>query len=461
MKKILFSFILFMLYVAPPSGGGGLYAQSVTIDPKNTATNIIDAKSTSQGMMVPKMSTAQKTAITNKTEGMMVYDTDAHQFSYWTGTVWVNFGNASSAGAVWSQTGDDIANTNPGNVTIATPTPNSYSKFEVSNSIASGNAIQGNSTGQYGIGIYGRQANGGFGVFGEATGTNAIGGYFVGNGSTGKALKAEIGNGGTAAFFTASGTNGKGLIVNQGNVGIGNLFPVEAKLVVDSDPSILTNAVFGSNGTGISLQKNWPGVGYNSYRDSQNNQRFIGTGYGMVTAVNQTNGTFFWNAMGSGSAGDFPDEQYIAGLNQEGDLDLTGRYKINNMAISPIALGVIDPLNGNAGSFWGGTYIVNNSGTENVNIELTLNATLTEKPFLFLQWGSGYGGQRINYNYNGNLNKVLITFYIPGGYKITGQYSCTGPGPCSSSNVTYKIPFFNLYNQENYFNSFSLIAYGK
>jgi hypothetical protein len=323
MKKLILSALIFTYYfLSPPSGAGGAYAQSVTIDPASTASNIIDAKSTNQGITVPKMTAAQKNAILTKTEGMMVYDTDAKQFSYWTGTVWVNFGNTTSAGAGWSQSGNDLSNTNTGNITVSTAVPNSYSKFEVTNDLAYGNGIQGNSTGQYGVGLYGRQFNGGFGVFGEASGTTAIGGYFVGYGATAKALKAEISNGGTAAFFTATGTNGKGLIVNQGNVGIGSLFPIAAKLVVDSDPTIITNAVFGSNGTGISLQKNWPGIGYNSYRDAANNQRYMGTGYGMVTAVDQVNGTYFWNSMGSGSAGDYADELYIAGLNQNGLLDV-------------------------------------------------------------------------------------------------------------------------------------------
>jgi hypothetical protein len=338
MKKLILSILIFThFFLSPPSGAGGAYAQSVTIDPASTASNIIDAKSTNQGITVPKMTAAQKNAILTKTEGMMVYDTDAKQFSYWTGTVWVNFGNATSAGVGWSQSGNDISNTNTGNITVSTAAPNSYSKFEVTNNLASGNGIQGNSTGQYGVGLYGRQFNGGFGVFGEASGTTAIGGYFVGYGASAKALKAEISNGGTAAFFTATGTNGKGLIVNQGNVGIGSLFPVAAKLVVDSEPTIITNAVFGSNGTGISLQKNWPGIGYNSYRDAANNQRYMGTGYGMVTAVDQGNGTYFWNSMGSGSAGDYADELYIAGLNQAGLLDVRSLNVGGNVnALTPL-----------------------------------------------------------------------------------------------------------------------------
>jgi streptogramin lyase len=111
---------------------------------------------------------------------------------------------------------------------------------------------------------------------------------------------------------------------NIGNVGIGNFNATKAKLVVDSDPSTITNAVFGSNGTGISLQKNWPAIGYNSYRDATNNQRYMANGLAMVTAVDQVNGTYFWNKMGTGLAGNLvgSNEQYIAGLTQTGSLDV-------------------------------------------------------------------------------------------------------------------------------------------
>jgi hypothetical protein len=33
MNKLIFSIILFALYIAPPSGAGGAYAQSASIDP--------------------------------------------------------------------------------------------------------------------------------------------------------------------------------------------------------------------------------------------------------------------------------------------------------------------------------------------------------------------------------------------------------------------------------------------
>ncbi len=119
----------------------------------------------------------------------------------------------------------------------------------------------------------------------------------------------------------------------------------QSMVTINSQNSTQTNALFGSNGTGISLQKNWPSIGFNTYRDNANVQRYIGTGFGMVTAVDQVQGAFFWNKMGSGSAGDAvgANEQYIAGLNQSGDFNLIGRLSLgsvsspNRLSIGPIS----------------------------------------------------------------------------------------------------------------------------
>ncbi len=98
----------------------------VGINSTNSAPDpsaMLDVSSTEKGMLLPRMSTAQKEAIPSLVEGLMVYDTDFKQFSYWTGSVWVNFGNSVSAGAGWSLSGNNLLNTNSGNIGIGTVSP--------------------------------------------------------------------------------------------------------------------------------------------------------------------------------------------------------------------------------------------------------------------------------------------------------------------------------------------------
>jgi hypothetical protein len=128
-----------------------LQAQSVTIDPKNTSVNIIDTKSTNQGVSVPKMTTAEKNAIPNKTDGMLVYDSDIQQFSYWKASVitlgmgsWENFGQAAVANQYWNLNSGNITNSNVGNVGLGTEIPTE--KLDVTGNVKITGEIKPNGT---------------------------------------------------------------------------------------------------------------------------------------------------------------------------------------------------------------------------------------------------------------------------------------------------------------------------
>lgn len=70
-------------------------------------SSILDITSTNRGLLIPKMTQAQRTAIVSPATGLLVYQTDATTgFWFYNGTLWVTFG----AGG-WSLTGD--AGTNP------------------------------------------------------------------------------------------------------------------------------------------------------------------------------------------------------------------------------------------------------------------------------------------------------------------------------------------------------------
>lgn len=87
----------------------------------------------------------------------------------------------------------------------------------------------------------------------------------------------------------------------------------------------LTTGLFGSSGNGISLQQNWPTIGFNQYRDASNVQRYIGTGYASGNTVDPSNGNMYWSSITTGTAGNAtPSETTIMTLFPNGRLGLNG-----------------------------------------------------------------------------------------------------------------------------------------
>nr|WP_293833391.1 hypothetical protein [uncultured Arsenicibacter sp.] len=101
---------------------------SVVIGSDGSAANAsaaLEVKSTSQGVLLPRLTTAQRTAISNAANGLLVFDTDTQSFWFRQNGAWVNLvgGGSSGAGVGWQQTGANISTTNSGNVGIGTTNP--------------------------------------------------------------------------------------------------------------------------------------------------------------------------------------------------------------------------------------------------------------------------------------------------------------------------------------------------
>ncbi|MCB0573983.1 MAG: hypothetical protein KDC61_05390, partial [Saprospiraceae bacterium] len=78
-------------------------AAQVSVNQDNSAPDpsaMLDVKSSDKGMLVPRMTTAQRTAISNPATGLLVFDTDTESFWYRDSGGWVNL----IAG--WSLTGN-------------------------------------------------------------------------------------------------------------------------------------------------------------------------------------------------------------------------------------------------------------------------------------------------------------------------------------------------------------------
>jgi hypothetical protein len=155
-----------------------------------------------------------------------------------------------SAQAQWTTSGNNISNTNTGNVGVGTATPSD--KLEVRTTTAGQAAISGTTTATSGTS---------YGMFSQATGVSS--GTNVG------------------AYFTASGgVSNYGLLVAAGNVGIGTTNPSTAKFVVSgaiADASTNNVVADFASGSANSLVKVTGSTGVISLGTDTNGDAFTGS----------------------------------------------------------------------------------------------------------------------------------------------------------------------------------------
>ena len=124
------------------------FAQTVVVTDNSAyvtgqASSVLDVYSVSKGFLAPRMTTAQRIAISSPAEGLLVYQTDGVKgFNFYTNGAWTSL---AASGASWSLTGN--AGTNYGTNFLGT-TDNTSLRFRTDN-------IQGmilDSLGNIGIG---------------------------------------------------------------------------------------------------------------------------------------------------------------------------------------------------------------------------------------------------------------------------------------------------------------------
>lgn len=83
---------------------------------------ILDISSTGMGVLFPRMTAAERDAISNPATGLMVYNTDDNIIYIYDGTLWIA-GIGSSGNCGWEVAGNDVYTNVSGNVGIGTSTP--------------------------------------------------------------------------------------------------------------------------------------------------------------------------------------------------------------------------------------------------------------------------------------------------------------------------------------------------
>src|SRR5437899_1898746 len=94
MRKIVGSFIVLLLLSRYPSVAQVAINTDASLP---AASAMLDVKSTTKGMLVPRVTTAQRTAFVSPADGLWVYDTDTKTFWYFTsGVGWLQIANSVS-----------------------------------------------------------------------------------------------------------------------------------------------------------------------------------------------------------------------------------------------------------------------------------------------------------------------------------------------------------------------------
>nr|WP_315222727.1 hypothetical protein [uncultured Flavobacterium sp.] len=103
------TFFLLLFFILSSTGNAQIGIGTITPN----ASSVLDISSTTQGLLAPRMTTAQRNAITTPADGLIVYDTDLKSFYYYvsTSSSWtvINSGATPRQNFKRIRTGDDLA----------------------------------------------------------------------------------------------------------------------------------------------------------------------------------------------------------------------------------------------------------------------------------------------------------------------------------------------------------------
>jgi trimeric autotransporter adhesin len=103
MKKIVSLFWMFLVISLPVFSQVGIG----TTNPDNSS--MLDVTSTTKGLLIPRMTTAERLAISSAADGLMVYDLTTHSVWFYKNGTWneVTYSNGSGSGPSWLISGNN------------------------------------------------------------------------------------------------------------------------------------------------------------------------------------------------------------------------------------------------------------------------------------------------------------------------------------------------------------------
>ena len=283
MKKL---FILFAtLFTAT-----AIFSQSVAINNDGTTAHtsaILDVKSTLKGMMMPRMTSAQRTAIISPGLGLLVFDTDTKTLWAYDGASWKNL-YTSGGGLIL-----------PFSQTVNT----GISAFQITNQ-GTGAAIEGNSSAEFGIG-----------VTAKATGNASWGLYAFSNGAGSQSIRSYADNG-TAFHGENNNPANTNTLMDLLNKGVGKTVSFQLANSTSTSPNVQiagnhlgqqlkiyqTNAA--NTQAAVSIENSGTGTGIEA--TSTTGDGIIGTsntGYGVRGVTNTALGKAGVHGQNNGTAG--------------------------------------------------------------------------------------------------------------------------------------------------------------
>jgi hypothetical protein len=144
MNKRFFSWVITCVLLLSV---GKLQAQAVAINDDASlphASAILDVKvaaAVKKGVLIPRMTAAQRAAIPAPAKGLLVYDSTNNSFWYHNGAAWQPIG--SGGANPWTVSGTNIYNNNTGNVGIGVSTPKAKLNVAKSQTVLFGDKFDG------------------------------------------------------------------------------------------------------------------------------------------------------------------------------------------------------------------------------------------------------------------------------------------------------------------------------